>query len=322
MIYRAEYRDSGPMPPRVHPLDNEESEAEARRIYSPQFYNALLVKEEWTWIDPECHLTPQEVDTLIAGGECPLCSWGLDWRRQQGNLTGIIMAVQVGCDCDRHIRTGQQWRAMVPPKFQGSRFSILKPDRKSRLPLDQQAHYLKLMRQNPADTYLLAGSAGTSKSTFGYALLFEALERASLAAEQDPDQAEPCCFWLRTSSLLEDIHFFRLAGGDPNKAKVPAITAERIVQLGKRGIKVFLALDEFDKVGRTENRLNNLHESIESCCNYGGQIVAMANSTAIALRAKWKDFAGDAIIRRLTSEAENGRYLEFNAIEKTPPEGK
>jgi hypothetical protein len=321
-IYRPEYLESGPMPPRVHPLDGPESEAEARRIYSPEFYNALLIPEESTWIDPECHLIQPEIDILIAGGECPLCSVGLDWRRQRGDLTGITVAVQVGCDCERHIRTGKQWRAMVPPKFQGSRFSILKPYPGSRLPMATQAQYIKSIQQNRTCSHLFGGDAGTTKTTFGYALLFEALERANLAAEQDPDHQEPCCFWVRTSTLLEQIHLFQLAGNNPENAEVPTITAQRIIQLGKKGIKVFLGLDELEKVGRTENRLNNLHDLIMACNDWGGQIVGMANLTAEALRAKWKDFSGDAIIMRLTSEEHNGRYLEFKAVEKTQPKEK
>jgi DNA replication protein DnaC len=319
-VYREQYRGTEPWPPQVHPADGPESNEKAKRIYTDEFYDALLSETEWTRMFPLPELTKLEIDAIIKGGECPVCQQGSNWVWQVGTLTSIIFATLHPHGCYQYVRTGLLWRGLVKGKFQDVRLATLEPDPYfSKLPVTTQKHYILKFQQRPDSSYLLAGDAGTGKTCFAHALLFDAIERSSRAAALNPQLGEPSCFSVKTRTLLEEIYRYQQ---DPKKAAPPSLTAAHIENLGKAGYRVLLNLDELDKIVPTQTRLDNLQELVDAVYLHGGQIVATSNLFLPKLEKKWQGVSSSdaSILRRIIGERDaNGCYLAF---EKMPPPGK
>jgi len=310
-----------PMPPFMTPFNRIPEVAAG--LWTEKLRTAEAQEEEWVWMDDFRGLTPEEEALMINDGtECQVCSQKRHLLRYRGMTTGLVFRMELPHGCKRIAHLSQLWRNLTPPKrFREVRLAGLEPSRLSMLPTKKQADIIATLKQHPDCSYLLAGDTRTGKSHLMYGLLFHAVERWSFAREDDPLKFEPSVFLVDTPKLLEDISQFKFHRlDDPPTVDPPQVMADQVKRLVKEGYRVWLGLDELEKVTPTEPRMNNLFELVNQVSLGRGQIVATSNITLAALRKKWAGFsAGDAILSRIISQDENGRYLEFL---QSPPNTK
>jgi hypothetical protein len=306
---------SGPMPPRIAPT----TFLVATKRFTPEFIEASLAEQHWDLLDDLPSLTPKDIDAIVNQGlKCPICAKGRDWLRYQGRDSGIVICRQVDHGCKHYVRIGMQWRKLVDDdRYLGIRLDELKHSSLSRLPKARQQQYIEHLQQSPDSSYLFAGEPGMGKTHFGYALAYDAIERWSFACEENPQLGEQSVFWVDTSDLLdktqEHKHLLQVRRPDDDLPKPPAVTADQITRLAKLGHKVCLVLEDFEKFGPTQPRLDHLHDLLNAIYKGKGQVVAISNYTESVLTEKWREFSSAGpVLRRITSpEANNGSELEF-----------
>jgi hypothetical protein len=68
-------------------------------------------------------------------------------------------------------------------------------DKGSRLPKTKQAEFITHLQANPHSNYMLAGEPGMGKTHLGFALAYAAVERWSIAWEEDLRLGDQSVFW-------------------------------------------------------------------------------------------------------------------------------
>lgn len=190
--------------------------------------------------------------------------------------------VAENCLCERR-KSNRAQLAMIPPAFGMPRLNRLKP----RLDLHRnQTAAIRLVQQNPDDSYLFTGSNGTGKSHIAWALFRNAL------AQRRPAIA------LTVSELMDEFRRMDLSSKDGD-LWTPRV---RAVDLAKQGKRWFLFLDEFEKARPSEFASEQLFKLLNAAKNFNHQIVVTSNFKPDQLRNHWgriDQVWGNSIMTRL-----------------------
>jgi hypothetical protein len=293
-------------PPRIRPK-NPRNEL-AGSGYTPEFFAAHEEETEWTLTYEPPELTPAQIFDITSRARCPICAEGKNFRRYKGMQTGIVVDQIVECDCDRHGRTRNLWMRLAPARYRHIRLDTLQPNATSKLPLEKQKEFISVFQKHREDSYFLQGDAGTGKTHFGMALLFDAVERWSLAAS-DPLLYDQSVWRINTRELLDDYWRYKIGEGE-----LPYVNPKQLLWFADRGHKISLFLDEFDKFAPNKFRIDTLQEIVDAVYVGQGQVVSISNTCLAKLLKEWADFSSaPALLRRIAGEEANGRVLTFKA---------
>jgi DNA replication protein DnaC len=154
------------------------------------------------------------------------------------------------------------------------------PNSVTGVSLDRQEEVIRMIRDNPFDSFLFEGLAGVGKSTMAREIIrtahtkaqvnFAVYSRSAVQWQQEATQ------WALT--------------GQPQLAQsiVPAVG-------WLQRVRWLVHIDDLDKLRGTEFIQTTFHDLIDTIVVHNAQFVATTNMT----RAELKGFLGDAVYRRI-----------------------
>jgi hypothetical protein len=200
------------------------------------------------------------------------------------------------------------------PEPDRHKLADLKPSDRSYMPLATQQKLIKIMQNDPAGGYAYLSPSGWSKSTFLYALYYEALLRHDghlfNPTVIQMNRYTPVVF-VEAAHLLDQIEAFKYREGP-----VPDITVAKIERMVAAKIFFTLIIDEFEKVKKSEfrmvesyNILNAMYKARGNC-----QLVIAGNLTKEDLQDKYQYLEGTfrRIVELTTTKEGKTHFWEIN----------
>lgn len=174
-------------------------------------------------------------------------------------------------------RITAMWKRNVPERYWGCNLDTLVPSEKSHMPMERQGNVIKIIKDAPAAGYAFLSPSGWSKSTFLYALYRYALNTNAYDIAMRPYMGRnlnPVNIY-EAKTLMDRIQAWKIGDAD-----APAVTANKIARLKTElGITSGLFLDEFEKVKKSEFRMNEMYDLINACYKHNAQLVIAGNLT-------------------------------------------
>jgi len=156
----------------------------------------------------------------------------------------------------------------------------------------KQAKAFEAMRQNPRQSFLLAGEFGSGKTALGWWQIRKSIETGRNWR------------YVRLPDLLDE---FRLWENTDRKAKTPTLHREHIQYTND----LLIVLDEIDKVygveGATEFAMRKLLQIVDAAYQWRRQIIFLSNLSSGQLEAKYTkvdEISGYAVMRRMMQMCE------------------
>ncbi len=304
-------------PPRLSPAHIQYPELiRGLHCFSAPALDAVRAETQWDLQEPMPVIDPAIADK-VARGEvpCPRCSGeklskGI-FLLCAGRDTGFPAYIRHDCPCAALKRVwGKVLATRIEKRFYAARLETLAPytERPLSTSVETQQKIIDYVRQHPDDSYLFCGLHDSGKSWIASALLRHAAEQQVLHDNTtDGSGARYGAWFVRATDLMEQNAIFAM---DRTKAP-PFVSTNNIGYCVRQGIRPVLLIDEIDKFGSTEPRLNFLAEivgAIEAC---EGQIIACSNVTSAALVAKWGPDKGEPILSRISGRS-SGHEIDFD----------
>jgi hypothetical protein len=154
--------------------------------------------------------------------------------------------------------------------------------------LEKQKAIIQMLRDDPASGWLFFGPPRGGKTVWTTALYAHNLYRyymgTSLTAETDRQKTRgKTAIWrIKAKELLDQHTEWSIRRADKDEdgcytAPEPDITAEKIRNFRRLGVRSKLYLEEIDKVSMTDARTNNLFEIIDTLHEEEGVVVINSN---------------------------------------------
>jgi hypothetical protein len=217
----------------------------------------------------------------------------------------------------------------IPVKYQGFRLVDLQPNKKSRLPLEEQQKLYDEMREHPLDGWAFFAPAGYSKTVSSTVLYRKAVEAnllkwwnelyikndyqafewrnvspGSWEWHHPTPQVPRIYVWRKSVPDLLQQHFDMFNAEDRSEVAKPDITAEKIQEGLNKGLTPRVFLEEIDKVKPSEFSINQIFRLFDVIDRNQCQLVIDTNLS----RQQFLDMFGEPIYRRVK---ENCRMKEY-----------
>lgn len=182
---------------------------------------------------------------------CPAC-YGSGFETVPGRGARV-------CECRRPLMLAKRVD-LIPARYRDVTLDTVEP----RADLHaKQAAALRLMRDCPRDSYVLAGRPGVGKTHFYWALY--------RAAAEDIDRRVVACSMLQ---LIEQYREAFRPRKDGEPAPRPAVMPNDLAQTG---VAYSLFFDDIDKPRITEYVAEQIHALFDAAYNHNHQIVVTTN---------------------------------------------
>lgn len=178
--------------------------------------------------------------------------------------------------------------AAIPLRFSGVKLEDLQPLNAKHA---RQAEAIAYMRKHPDASYFFAGSPGTGKTLFMWALYRQAVE---------DEQAKVVITTL--AGLLDEYRAFIRANAAGDNPRYPRLSAEELNQ-GERRYSIFL--DDVDKANPTDYAAEQIFAIVNAIYEHKHQLVVTTNKSIKELIAHFdrSDDRGGPIVRRMLDGA-------------------
>jgi DNA replication protein DnaC len=257
--------------------------------------------------------------------ECPLCKGrkGLGIK-QKGALTGLTRVISIRCQCEVEEYIQHVVDQMVPRRYRDTDLWTLQPSTKSQLLIEIQSEEIDFMRQHAGESFLFAGPAGCSKTTYAVALLRESLRQHvehlfSNAFQFVPEKQRANFVWrVNGEELFTQNQLYKTTMTNENPAPPPEVTPERLKRASERyGCTPLLIIEEMDKSKFTESRMNFLFSLFDALDGVNGKHIITTNRTLDRFVAMFTESESEAVrvsaeplLRRMMSGANVRDYFK------------
>lgn len=311
---------------------------------TPEVVSALLQESPDSFIeaDPlpdDYQAKKAELDKnqgRVGSGElpCPICGRGaatsdkpqsyIMYVPRVGSVTGVKVLFPRTCVCAfyRDYYTRLCNPDLVEREYRGCTYGALVSghlkDRMSTIDTIGYATILEAVRVFPNYNYLLAGPAGTGKTTVMTALFERALKQWVM--DKHAKKYDITAIWKVRAPALAN-QYLEYQFRDERKDNEPAIPTphvlpEMIVAAVRAGAIPHLSIDEFDKYkARSEFQNNKFLDLMQVTQPNGGQIVCASNTVYHPLKSKIGEPHALAMLRRIVG-IPRGVYIEFGLPSK------
>jgi hypothetical protein len=253
-----------------------------RTLWDEKYEQTRLGMDGYKWF-------LDRIERYIAA--CPECKGTAEIlvpdRLRNHGRPGVLHKMRIQCrNCgvfaDHLANFVYGYHYYVPPVYRWCILSRLKPHEgtSSIVPLERQQTIIDMLRAEPEKSYMFFGPAHAGKTVWTTALCIENLW---LHWMRDGGNIWRTPIRRITAKKMLDQHTefamrrYEKDSDGLSVADEPDVTAEKIVELRRRGQRFKLYLEEIDKIAETDTRRNNLFEIINTIHEQEGVLVLNSN---------------------------------------------
>ena len=283
-------------------------------------------EKDWETITVVPELSSEVMQAIyLQQRECPLCGGRKRLGvKQRGMITGLTRVNAVRCQCDIEEYIQHVVDQMVPKRYREIDLWTLQPSTKSQLLIEVQSEEIEFMRLHAGESFLFAGPAGCSKTTYAIALLRESLRQHVEHMFSDafyfvPEKQRANFVWrVNGEDLFTQNQLYKTTMTNENPAPLPEVVPERIKKAADRyGCTPLLIIEEMDKSKLTESRMNFLFGLFDALDGVNGKHIITTNPTLDRFVAMFTESETEAVrvsaeplLRRMMSGANVRDYFK------------